>query len=185
MGKTYRRSFYKQFRNPKTKNVRMMEAAALFEIEEEGYIPSNRLLKRSNPTGVIPTSYDDINVAARSEVYEKKEPLIEPIHYTKPNIERERKDMDLITAVFIEGNKVCITVSDGSLIYFFIDDDDSIEKIRLEIPSLLNSEIKLFKNDEAKGYLRLEYDTQVPSQVPSPIRYRFLELNYTPKEKVT
>lgn len=64
---------HKYFRDPKTKNAQTAEYHAATEVEQAGFRISNRHAERANPTsGKIPTSWDDLDIAAVREVDYRK-----------------------------------------------------------------------------------------------------------------
>ena len=71
MARTYRKreALDLCFRKPQTQNERIGLERILDEIEEEGYLPNNRVRTRGNKDSkIIPNAWDDLRVAAHSEL---------------------------------------------------------------------------------------------------------------------
>jgi len=78
--------------------------------------------------------------------------------------------MDIITDVRCQNSRVFITVSDGSLIQFGLD-DNFISQIEQEKVFLIGAEITSFTNDTEKGFFQLKFKSLEG-------RSRFLEFSY-------
>ena len=60
----------KCLRRPKTRNQILQLQKAVDDLTDNGFSPDNRLAsKANNGSAIIPTAWDDINIAALSEMY--------------------------------------------------------------------------------------------------------------------
>jgi hypothetical protein len=61
---------HKCLRRPKTRNQILQLQKAVDDLTENGFFPDNRLSSRANNgSAIIPTAWNDINIAALSEIY--------------------------------------------------------------------------------------------------------------------
>jgi hypothetical protein len=73
MSRTRRNKIISYFRSVKTKNAQTAEYYAAKELYEEGFTtPPRQQARSSKKSGKIPSSYDDVNVAAWHEVAWKR-----------------------------------------------------------------------------------------------------------------
>jgi hypothetical protein len=64
---------HKYFRDPRTKNAQTAEYHAAVGLTEAGFPIANRHAERANPTsGQIPSSWDDLDIAASREIDYRK-----------------------------------------------------------------------------------------------------------------
>lgn len=65
MSRTYRRRPRNCYRAVRVESTRRMEAAAVDQLREEGFKPSNRIESRVQN---IPSAWDDINISAWDQI---------------------------------------------------------------------------------------------------------------------